>query len=173
MIQFRFGNYRCQCLSPLLSFTKSTIPKESCRSNNHKPWVSYSATYQSHALLILSCQHTCVVILHKLSFTLVMGNHSFPPGAGKYRIFFYSLKDNDWWSISIEEMLNYLFVLDFITKFLRKMCLSKRGSFFPNETLSEFRIQITDGLQQSANFKYQKICSSRWLCLMTFLDNQD
>ncbi|KAK2515952.1 hypothetical protein Q9233_013951 [Columba guinea] len=60
---------------------KSTMPKESCKSNDHKPQVSYSATYQSLALLILSHLIVCVIVLHKLSFTLVMGNHSFPAGA--------------------------------------------------------------------------------------------
>lgn len=47
----------------------------------------------------------------------------------KYRIFFHSLKDNNWQSKSIDR-LNYLFVLGFISKFLRKMCLSKPGNFF-------------------------------------------
>lgn len=67
-------------LTSLISFTKSAIPKASCRSTNWKFQVSCTAASQSHAVLILSCLFTSV--FHKLSFTLGMGNHSFPDGAG-------------------------------------------------------------------------------------------
>lgn len=136
MAQFRFGNYRCQCLSPLISFPKLTMPKESCRSNNYKPQVSYSATYESHTLLILSHLLTMLLFgincLSLLQYGIIVSQLELALKCRfcKYRIFFHSIEDNDWWSKSNQEMLNHLFVSDFITKFLRKMCLSKPGSFF-------------------------------------------